>query len=326
MNAASLSTELTGATDKFVAFLTSGTSGTPKLVRISLDRILRRVEAPRPQTNLIWGHFYDNSRIASHNVVAHALSTGSLLAERPSTATHSELIEFYLKAQVQAVAGTPSLLRVLLGFESFRRLPLEQISLGGEIVDEAILSLLKQSFPSAKVTHIYATTETGSLFSVSDGRAGFPSDLLLRGLPGHRSLEIRDGRLVVNDAKLETTFDTGDLVELDVKKERVYFKGRSGDFINVGGRKVSVEKVRNQFLASYQVTGCRVYPVPNKFLGEVVGVEISPYLDPVEQSTLLDQIGSNLEKWERPVVVSWSHEVSLSANGKTVNRMELRDE
>lgn len=52
--------------------------------------------------------------------------------------------------------------------------PLKTITLGGEIATQAILDTLKNTFPDAKLRHIYATTEAGVVFTVKDGIAGFP--------------------------------------------------------------------------------------------------------------------------------------------------------
>jgi len=38
---------------------------------------------------------------------------------------------------------------------------LRQITLGGEIADQAVLDALARRFPGARITHVYASTEAG---------------------------------------------------------------------------------------------------------------------------------------------------------------------
>ena len=57
-----------------------------------------------------------------------------------------------------------------------------QATLGGEIVDDRILSAITALFPKARIVHIYASTEAGVGFSVSDNRSGFPLNYLKNSL------------------------------------------------------------------------------------------------------------------------------------------------
>jgi len=54
-------------------------------------------------------------------------------------------------------------------------LPVRQITIGGEAVDQVTLDQLRAAFPGARISQIYASTEAGALFAVRDGRAGFPA-------------------------------------------------------------------------------------------------------------------------------------------------------
>jgi hypothetical protein len=44
-----------------------------------------------------------------------------------------------------------------------RDIPLKQITIGGEAVDQVTLDMLRGVFPAARITHIYASTEAGAL-------------------------------------------------------------------------------------------------------------------------------------------------------------------
>ncbi|MEK8106867.1 hypothetical protein NKG94_20210 [Micromonospora sp. M12] len=94
------------------------------------------------------------------------------------------------RARVDAASGTPTFWRRTLyrDADALARVPLRQITLGGEPVDQAILDQLREVFPSARISWIYASSEVGASIVVHDGRAGFPVDWLDRETPvGRRS-------------------------------------------------------------------------------------------------------------------------------------------
>ena len=86
----------------------------------------------------------------------------------------SELVAVAAQFATTHISGTPTFWRSFLLAAPPGSLPLKQITLGGEAVDQPTLDRLAQRFPEARITHIYASTEAGALFSVHDGRAGFP--------------------------------------------------------------------------------------------------------------------------------------------------------
>ena len=105
-----------------------------------------------------------------------------------------------LEARVTAASGTPTFWRQALyrDPEAVAALPLEQVTLGGEPVDQAILTRLVELFPQARVSWIYASSEAGASIAVHDGLAGFPEAWLDRDIPGRPRLSVRDGELVIS--------------------------------------------------------------------------------------------------------------------------------
>ena len=118
------------------------------------------------------------------------------------------------------------------------RLPLEQVTLGGEPVDQSILDRLTELFPTARVSWIYASSEAGASIAVHDGRAGFPVSWLDRSARGRPRLSVADGELLIESDWSAEGFAgalrTGDRAE--VVGDRVHITGRiASDEINVGG-------------------------------------------------------------------------------------------
>src|SRR5690606_22600689 len=92
---------------------------------------------------------------------------------------------------------------------SAKELKLINITLGGEIADTQILKSLRYQFPSAKIRHIYASTEAGVGFSVNDGKAGFPVSYLNSDESGV-DLKIDDsGQLCIKPNKISQHYISG---------------------------------------------------------------------------------------------------------------------
>lgn len=309
---------VTDGRSRALFFRTSGTTQESRFVSISFEAVEKKSMGKQSTEPLIWGHFYDNSRIASHNVVAHALSAGDKVAERWGTASTVSQLAFYKLVNVNAISLTPSLAKQLIGLEQFNELDLKQITLGGEITDQTLINRLKVAFPQSRISHVYATTETGSLFSVSDGIAGFPASMLGRPIGnGRYAIHIDHGFLVIKDIASGETWESGDSVDLETESGRVVFTGRQQQVVKVGGRKVYLEKVKSAICRNPGVIDAVVYSVSNPFLGNTVEADVWLNSENAEDRLrLLSSLGEQLEKWEKPVRVNWVKNIELSLNGK----------
>ncbi len=181
---------------------------------------------------------------------------------------------------VTAVSGTPTFWRQTLwrAGDELAALPLRQITLGGEPVDQAILDRLRATFPAARTTWIYASSEVGAAIAVHDGRAGFPVSWLDRDDPDRPRLSVDDGELLVTSAHAADGYRggavrTGDRVE--IVGDRVLITGRrDSDEINVGGTKVSAGMVRSVLLGHEKVRWVRVTGARAPLVGQMVTAEV----------------------------------------------------
>ena len=168
---------------------------------------------------------------------------------------------------VTAISSTPTFWRYALMTvpeELLAAAPLRSISLGGEIVDQAILNRLAALYPAARLRHIYASSEAGAAIVVSDGKAGFPATFLEQ-TEGAIQARLEDGRLFLKtpyrmtdaDGAAAAWLDTGDLVEL--RDDRVYFCGRAGNaMINVGGQKAFPPDIEAHLMEHPEVVWAQV--------------------------------------------------------------------
>lgn len=308
---------------------TSGTTGTPKLIEHTLRTLTRTFSRFEDRGgDFVWGLFYDANRYAGLQVVLQALCSGSALA-LPVSADFESQVRAVQEHPVNAISATPTLWRKLLMDGRLAGSPLRVATLGGETADQLILDALKVAFPHARITHIYASTEAGTGFSVKDGRAGFPASWLddLSRVPAvaisdeqHLLLKapvMPSGAAVSARLRPDGFFDTEDLVELC--GDRVVFLGRASGAINVGGNKVSPEVVEAFLRGLDGVADARVYGRANSVTGQLVAAEIlpKPGAHPKElRPRILAACRQGLASWEVPALVSFVTALRETAAGK----------
>jgi acyl-CoA synthetase (AMP-forming)/AMP-acid ligase II len=311
---------------------TSGTTGKPKLVVHTLASLTATTKTySSGALRHRWGLLYDPARFAGLQVVLQALLGGATMVV-PENKNIDQAVDFMIVQGVTALSATPSYWRQLLMARSVGRLKLKQITLGGEIADARILRALHSLFPSCRIVHIYASTETGVGFSVRDGKPGFPLSYLDDSvLDGVRLRITKHGRLLMMKARpehraetaasvrrLEEGFvDTGDLVE--VRGDRVYFLGRASGLINVGGNKVYPETIEAVICSHPGVVGARVFAKPSSILGNLVAADVQ-LENPFERDLIVGQLNElcreKLSRFQWPAVLNVVKQLEISESGK----------
>lgn len=187
--------------------------------------------------------------------------------------------ELALAEGVTAVSGTPTFWRqaLLRSGTTLARVPLEQITLGGEPVDQTVLDRLADLFPTARLSWIYASSEAGASIAVHDRRAGFPAAWLDRDQPGRPGLRVEDGELLIaspwSARGMSGLLHTGDRAE--ISGDRVFIPGRlSSDEINVGGSKASAAAVREVLQQHPAVLWAAVRGRRAPLVGQVVVADV----------------------------------------------------
>ena len=273
-----------------VVVATSGTSGPPKLVDHSWDSLLAAARLAEQWHGLGWLLVYDATRWAGLQVWLQAVLTAGRVVV-PASRDPDVVVKAIGEEQVSILPATPTLLRRLLTSAdraSLAGLKIDRITLGGEAADAQLLEQAKELFPGAKITHVYATTELGEVFRVTDGKAGFPAEWLSKPLPGGVRISMRrDGELLVQLSRDTADVGTGDLVER--KGNRFEFTGRRGDVIVVGGAKVYPKRVEELLRGVPGVADARVHGMPSAITGELVAAEIV-VSEPLPEPSTADQV------------------------------------
>jgi len=332
LNVVSVEADGSAATGFHLLIATSGTTATPKIARHSLEALLGRVRRrPNRCSPARWLLTFSPASFAGLQVVLTAIVSGDevvAVTEPGVTALTRAAVEL----QPTHISATPTFWRgfLLTAATSFAKIPIRQITLGGEIVDQNVLDHLRAAFPMSGITHIYATTEAGAVFAVKDGRAGFPAAWLETGFEGVR-LRIVEGVLEVQSPRAMTGYiggesKTGPLTDgwirtgdsVTIRENRVHFLGRVDTVLNVGGAKVSPEEVESLLLDVPGVLEGRVFGIPNAITGFVLAAEVVTDVPDHEnlRRVILSCLTARLERYKVPQLIRFVASISTSQLGK----------
>lgn len=272
---------------------TTGTTGPPKAARHDWGILGKTVRNRSPRPDQRWLLAYGPHQFAGIQVLLHVVASQATLVA-PFPRQPRDGLDALLTEGVTCVSATPTYFRFLLAEARSRDVelpPLEQITLGGEAIPPDLLDRLRDVFPDARISQVYASTEFGSVMSVRDGEAGFPVDALYSESNPSATMRIIDGVLWVraeagmlgyagdaesdaSRAEVDGWRPTGDLVE--IAGTRVLFRGRDSEVINVGGVKVDPLPVENRITSLPGVAAARVFGRPNPMTGAIVAAEVIP--------------------------------------------------
>jgi acyl-CoA synthetase (AMP-forming)/AMP-acid ligase II len=240
--------------------------------------------APAPGER--WLLAYGLHQFAGLQILMHVLAAGATLIA-PAPRRPREGLDAMRRHAVTHASATPTYWRFVLAELRADEGPvpvLDQITLGGEAIPAPLLEELTEAFPGANISQVYAASEFGSSGSTRDRRSGLPLGVLERGDDADVAMKIVDGELWVRSRTgmlgyydeepidPDAWHPTGDLVE--IVGDRVEFRGRASEIINVGGVKVHPLPIEERVAAVHGVAMARVYGRPNPLTGSIVAVEI----------------------------------------------------
>jgi acyl-CoA synthetase (AMP-forming)/AMP-acid ligase II len=281
------------------AVSTSGTTGTPKVITVDLAKALARKRAG--SKNERWLLTYGPERWAGISVVLHVVKTDCEICV-PKNQEMEELIKAAITLRPTHVSFTPSLFRNLVRYDkegALAKCAFEQVTFGGECASQSVLDLARKLWPLARVSHVYATTETGDVCAVSDGKEGVPI------VKFSKYSFSPDGELIVDG------LNTGDI--WDLRGERYYFSGRKNDIINVGGNKISPLAVE-EYAISCGATMAKAYSMPSPLMGALVALDYVGGPDTREIAILFRK---NFPRFACPAQLRQVDIIELTNAGKT---------
>lgn len=315
---------------------TSGTTGEPKIVGHTLASLTRttKIDLERAKEQR-WGMIYDFTRFAGLQVFLQSVLSGARLIVPNYHDPLERKIALFAENGCTHLSGTPTLWRKILMMPDAGDLKLQQITLGGEIADGRVLTAAASAFPQARVVHIFASTEAGVGFSVSDRKPGFPASYL-QTPPAGIEIKIDDGRLFVRNSHVSPRYlnsslefankdgwvDTGDAV--NIVDDRVLFLGRVSGTINVGGDKVHPEEVERAILSHPLIASVVVSGKSNPIVGQLVVADVvlnDPLANPKEaRADLAAYLAKTLERHKVPALIRIVQDIKENAAGKIMRK------
>ncbi len=310
---------------------TSGTTSSPKLISHTFDSLTTTVKKNIQEgDSFIWGLTFDIYRFSGIQVFLQSILSGSRLIISESNFSIDETINLFANNSCNIISATPSFWRKVLMSPASSNLCISNITLGGEISDQTILDALIRRFPEAKIVHIYASTEVGVGFCVNDKKGGFPLAYVIKGIK-EVQIKIIDNLLFIKSNKKiqyylskdnmyndQGFINTGDLVE--IRNDRVYFKGRESGSINVGGNKVHPEEVEFLILKSGLVNEVKVYAKKNSMMGNLVYADIvlsnQKQDEKVIKKLLFKYCNNNLDSFKVPAMIKILKSIDITNSGK----------
>lgn len=305
---------------------TGTTSGKPRAARHEWDKILRPSRNIRPTPEQRWLLSYGLNQFGGLQILIHFLGAQATLIAGETFQPRDGLTAMR-QWNVTHASGTPTFWRFLLAElrNDGGAVPaLEQITMSGEAIPAALLSEVRATFPHARLSQIYAATEFGQAVTVRDGIAGLPTNMLNSG--NELDFRVVNGELWVKSSAAmlgyydEPTLDpgewraTGDLVE--IVGDRVEFRGRKSDVINVGGVKIHPLPIEDRISQLPGVALARVFGKSSALVGSIVAVDIvpAPGHESDEIESQIRRVCADLPPAARPRSIRFVESIDLIGN------------
>jgi acyl-CoA synthetase (AMP-forming)/AMP-acid ligase II len=307
--------------------MTSGTtSGQPRAVRHDWSRVLRPAQNIARTPEQRWLLSYGLNQFGGLQILIHVLAAQATLVVADSFQPRDGLAAMRQWGVTHA-SGTPTFWRFLLvemATDGGLVPSLVQVTMSGEAVPAVLLTQVRQQFPQARVSQIYAATEFGQAITVRDGVAGLPTSMLET--DDDLTFKVVDGELWVRSTSSmlgyykEEPVDpdswrpTGDLVE--IVGDRVEFRGRKTEVINVGGVKVHPFPIEDRISRVPGVALARAFGRPNAMVGSIVAVEVvlAPGHESDEVDAQIRAATADLPPASRPRSIRFVQNIDLTGN------------
>lgn len=298
-----------------MTLFTSGTTGIPKKVSHSFKSITRFVKLSEKNKSNVWGFAYNPTHMAGIQVFFQALLNGNPII-RLFGLSKEQVFHSIEKFAITNISATPTFYRLLLPgqghFASVTR-----ITSGGEKFDEKTSEQLKQTFPNAKFTNVYASTEAGTLFAAVGNNFSIKSEM-------KPYVKIQDNELLIHKSLMGKSefsntewYNTGDIVKIVSENPLQFqFVSRKNEMINVGGYKVNPGEVEETIRKMEGIQDVRVFAKSNSVLGNIICCEVVKSSDEIDEVSIRSFLQSKLQEFKIPRIIKFTNQLSTTRTGK----------
>ncbi|WP_308162705.1 class I adenylate-forming enzyme family protein [Nocardia alni] len=354
--------ETVGLDDPALILFTSGSSGSPKAVELSVRSVIanqqnllvrsrrlpQNLDPAVPQTaGLVCTPLFHIGGIA--NALTN-LIVGGRLVLTVGRFDATEILRLIETERVGAWGGVPTMaVRVLEHpkFDSYDLSSLRSFPLGGAPLPRTLLRRLTAKLPQLEkrgLANTWGMTETGGFMTVAgnadlEARPGtvgrpYPVVELRIGEPDDtgsgevlvRAPTIMLGYLALDDGTVDADgwLHTGDLGHLD-EAGYLYLDGRSKDIVIRGGENIACAHVEQALLAHPSVVEAAVVGLPHEDLGEELAAAVTYRAgEPVDAEELRAYCKGTLAYFEVPAVWQISDSALPTLAGEKLDKKSIK--
>lgn len=301
-----------------VGLLTSGSSGSAKLVLISKKALL--VAAEGANTHLVsgrsdtWLKSLPHFHVGGLSIYARAFLSGARIVNFEGWKAQ-EVYDLAVREKVTLISLVPAQLfdLVSLGLSAPPTLRAAIIG-GGALQSELYKNARALSWP---VLPSYGLTECGSQVATALHDSYQTNDSSLQ-LLSHVECQVsQDGKLMIKSEALLTAYvhdETGELLDpkvngwfktedvAELNGRQLIVKGRTQDFLKIGGESVDFSALEKTFAILWQELGFKadaaILPVPDSRLGAYI-VLVVDGLTSNEANLLVEKFNAQVMPYER---------------------------
>lgn len=308
-----------------ITLYTSGTTGLPKKVTHTLESLKRNVKIGERFNSNVWGLAFNPTHIAGLQVIFQAISNLNPIIDLFNQ-NKKVIVKIFNEERITNISATSTFYKMLLPNICEPVLSAKNITFGGEKIDDTIIEELVSKFPFAKIRNIYASTETGSLFTSKRDTFIIPEEWVSKiSFTDESELLIHQSLLghLENDHQIKDSwYYTGDIVQ---KKDDFSFVivSRKSDIVNVGGYNVNPHEVEHALNKLFFVRDAVVKSRKNSITGNIIVADViidDSYESKVAIKEIKDELSKVLQVWKIPRIIKVVDNIEQSRAGKKVRK------
>lgn len=278
-----LLSQLRSSGEAGLILLSSGSTGAPKAMLLSLDRLLEAHRRRERYTPWVTAAFLLFDHIGGFDVMAHTLFSGGTLV-RVTSRDPVDVCRDIERHGIELLPSTPTFLNMLLIRRAHEQADLSSLKLityGTEVMPETTLRALAAALPNVSLKQTYGMSELGVISTRSQANdstwmklgSGVSQTKVVDGI-----LWVKSPTAMLGYLNAPSPFDadgwlcTGDVVDVDGDFVRVH--GRKEQVINVAGQKVFPAEVENRLLTAPSVRDAIVWGKRNAVTGNIVAASV----------------------------------------------------
>lgn len=350
------------ASHSAVVILSSGTTGTPKGAKRSIDRdkakasmqanvaVMTRIPVRSGRRTLISAPLFHTWGL-TNLLVSSLMSSTVVLRERFVPA---DVVETLAREEVDTFVAVPAMLQRILEVPEAERAghdtsALRVVALSGSALPGGLATRWMDAFGD-NIYSLYGSTEVAAVaiagpadLRVAPDTAGPPLDGVSVRLLDPDGAPVgagESGRIFVQSGMvfdgytgggskqvIDGHMSTGDLGHLDADG-RLYIDGREDDMIVSGGENVYPQEVEEVILSHAAITDAVVFGVPDDDFGQrllaVVVADAAVGPAPTEED-VKEWVRSNLARYKVPRNVMFRDELPRNPTGKLLRRVLIEE-